>query len=244
MLGNEVDGTMAGETNMYDAITEYFNKRNGEDFDSRTRSLGRMQAIDQMVAIAKPYLSREGAVSIDLGCGTGLFAETVGVRSIIGVDFSPSLLNSARRRMDTVWQQNIFDLQLANNSVDNIVSLFVIDDYPDEKKRMFFRQVCSFLKPHGHFFFAAYSPKDERMGTRREAIKAKAKARDSLEVYLEDASFYEDTLQECGFAIDMSETIKTNGVLRIRRQVIRLKREFILVVARKLQNMKHSTAQP
>ena len=133
------------------------------------------------------------------------------------MDFSSSLLNSARKRMETVWQQNIFDLQLAKNSVDNIVSLFVIDDYPSEKKRMFFRKVFSFLKPHGHFFFAAYSPKDERLGTQREVIKAKAKARDSLEVYLEDASFYEDTLQECGFVIDKSEIINTNKVLEIRR---------------------------
>lgn len=240
MLRDGVDGTMAGETSMYDAIVEYFNKENAEDFDSGARSLGRMQAIDQMAAIAKPYLSREGAVSIDLGCGTGLFAETVGVRSIIGVDFSPSLLNSARRRMDTVWQQNIFDLQLAQNSVDNIASLFVIDDYPSETKCMFFKQVFSFLKPHGHFFFAAYSPKDERMGTQRDVIKAKTKAPDSIEVYLEDASFYENTLSECGFAIDKSEIINTNGVKEIGREVIRLKREFILIVARKLQNMKPS----
>jgi len=228
---------MAGEISMYDAIMERFNTENAEDFDSRTRSLGRMQAIDRMAAMAKPYLSQEGVVSIDLGCGTGLFAEAVGVRSIIGVDFSSSLLNSARKRMDAVWQQSIFDLQLAKNSVDNIVSLFVIDDYPSEKKRMFFRQVFSFLKPHGHFFFAAYSPKDERMGTQREVIKAKAKAGDSLEVYLEDASFYEDTLQECGFAIDKSEIINANGVLKIRRQVTRLKREFILIVARKLRKV-------
>ena len=228
---------MAGETNMYDAIIEHFGTENAEDFDSRTRSLGRIQAIDRMAAIAKPCLSQEGVVSIDLGCGSGLFAETVGVRSIIVIDFSSSILNSARKRMDTVWQQNIFDLQLAKNSVDNIVSLFVIDDYPSEKKRMFFRQVFSFLKSQGHFFFAAYSPKDDRMGTLREVIKAKAKARISLEVYLEEASFYKDTLQECGFAIDKSESINANGVLKIRREVIRLKREFILIVARKLRKV-------
>lgn len=218
---------------MYDAIMEYFNKRSGDDFDSGAKSLGRLQAITRMAAIAKPYLSQEGVVSIDLGCGTGLFAEVVGVRNIIGVDFASSLLNSARERMDTVWQQSIFDLQLTQNSVDNIASLFVIDDYPSETKCMLFRQVFSFLKPQGHFFFAAYSPKDERMGTQREVIKVKAKSRDSLKVYLEDASFYENTLLECGFAIDKSELVNTNGVLEIGQQVIRLKREFILIVARK-----------
>ena len=228
---------MTGETSMYDTIMEHFGTENAEDFDTRTRNSGRMQAVDRMAAMAKPYLSQEGVVSIDLGCGTGLFAEAVGVRSIIGVDFSSSLLNLARKRMDAVWQQNIFDLQLAKNLVDNIVSLFVIDDYPSEKKRMFFRQVFSFLKPRGHFFFAAYSPKDERMGTQREVIKAKAKARVSLEIYLEDASFYEDTLQECGFTIDKSESINANGVTKIRGEAIRLKREFILIVTRKLHKV-------
>ena len=194
-----------------------------------------MEAINRVAAIAKPYLSQKGAVSIDLGCGTGLFAEAVRVRSIIGVDFSSPFLTSARRRMDTVWEQNIFDLQLAKNSVDNIISLFVIDDYPSEKKRMFFRQVFSFLKPGGHFFFAAYSPNDERMGRLREVIDAKARV--SFEIYLEDASFYEDRLQECGFAIDKTEIIKTSGLYETGPQAIRLKREFIVIVAWKPQNM-------
>ena len=139
---------------------EFWNAKNAEKFDSRSRSSGRMEAINRVAAIAKPYLSQEATVSIDLGCGTGLFAEAVGVRNIIGVDFSFPFLTSSRRRMDIVWEQNIFGLQLAKNSVDNIVSLFVIDDYPSEKKHMFFRQVLSFLKPGGRFFFAAYSPND------------------------------------------------------------------------------------
>jgi 2-polyprenyl-3-methyl-5-hydroxy-6-metoxy-1,4-benzoquinol methylase len=121
----------------YDAVREFWNARESKEFDSRTRRSGRMGAINRVAALAKPYLSREGAVSIDLGCGTGLFAEAVGVRSIIGVDFSSSLLAVARRRMDTVWHQNIFDLRLAEISVDNVVSLFVIDDYPSDKKRSF-----------------------------------------------------------------------------------------------------------
>ena len=100
---------------------EFWNAKNAEKFDSRSRSSGRMEAINRVAAIAKPYLSQEATVSIDLGCGTGLFAEAVGVRSIIGVDFSSPFLTSSRRRMDIVWEQNIFGLQLAKNSVDNIV---------------------------------------------------------------------------------------------------------------------------
>lgn len=216
---------------MPNAVTEFWSERNAEDFDAKTRISGRMEAINRMAEIAKPYLSQEGAVSIDLGCGTGLFAEVVEVRGIIGVDCSPTFLTSARRRMDTVWQQNIFDLRLTKNSVDNIVSLFVIDDYPSEKKRMFFRRVFSFLKPDGRFFFAAYSPNDERMGKLREVVSEKTGNR--FKVYLEPASFYEEVLKVCGFTIDPSEILKTSGQFETETQVISIRREFIVIVARK-----------
>jgi len=174
---------------MHDTLIEYWNERDAEDFDSSTKSSGRMEAINLIAEIAKPHLSRQGAVSVDLGCGTGLFAEAVGLRGIIGVDFSSSLFTLARRRMDIVWQKDIFDLQLADNSVDNAISLFVMDDYPSEKKSAFFMQVYSFLKPNGRFFFAAYSPNDERMGKLREVMNKKLlsglKRLKMIKVYLE-----------------------------------------------------------
>jgi SAM-dependent methyltransferase len=142
--------------------------------------------------------------------------------------------------MDTVWQKNIFDLQLKKNSVDNVISLFVIDDYPSDKKEMFFRQVFSFLKPGGHFFFAGYSPNDERMGKLRNAINAKAGV--NFKIYLEDASFYIDKFQECGFIVDKTEIFKTSGAYETETQVMRLKREFILMVAENPPDMIRNNA--
>lgn len=216
---------------MDDAVKEFWNARDARDFDARARESGRMKAINRVAVIAKPYLSEAGAISIDLGCGTGLFAKAVGIRNIVGIDFSFSLLTSARRRMDKVWQKNIFELQISNNAVHNIISLFVMDDYPSEKKLTFFGQVFSFLKPGGLFFFAAYSPNDERMGKLREVVNAKVGL--NFEVYLEDASFYEDSLKECGFILERTEIIKTDGVYETDSQVIRLKREFIVMIASK-----------
>jgi ubiquinone/menaquinone biosynthesis C-methylase UbiE len=214
---------------MSSAVTEFWSRRNAEAFDLSTKMSGRIKAIDAMAKIAKPYLLKQNTVSIDFGCGTGLFAETVGVRNLIGVDFSDSLLVAARKRMDTIWQQNIFDLQLPKHSVDNIVSLFVIDDYPSEKKRLFFRQVFSFLKPGGRFFFAAYSPNDERMGVLRKVVSRKTE--NSFEVYLQPASFYEKLLKDCGFTINQSKIFKTLGEFKTETQVISIRREFILIVA-------------
>lgn len=216
---------------MNDAITEFWNTRDPDAFDAGVRRSGRMEAVRRVATISKPHVHREGAVSIDLGCGTGLFSEAAGVRDIIGVDFSSSLLDLAKTRMNTVLQKNIFDLTLAKDSVDNAISLFVIDDYPSERKRAFFSKVFSFLKPGGHFFFAAYSPRDERMGKMREAIDSKAGAR--LEVHLEDSASYEDKLKECGFIIDSSEVFRTHGVFGIGFREMKLRREFIIISARK-----------
>ena len=146
------------------AVTTFWNTRNAEEFDAIAHNSGRMAALHRVSTLSKPALSHEGATSIDLGCGTGLFAGVVGVRSRIGIDFSEALLASARERMETVLQHDIFDLPFAACSIDTIVSLFVIDDYPSEKKAIFFTTVFSLLKPGGNFFFAAYSPHDERMG--------------------------------------------------------------------------------
>jgi ubiquinone/menaquinone biosynthesis C-methylase UbiE len=220
--------------NVHDVVREFWNARNADEFDSRAGRSGRMEAISLVAALAKPHLSREGTVSIELGCGSGLFAEAAGARNIVGVDFSSSLLAYARRRMDTVWQKDIFELQLTKNSVDNIVSLFVIDDYPSKKKRLFFARVFSFLKQGGHFFFAAYSPNDERMGSLREVINPKAGV--TFQIHLEDASFYKRMLRLCGFKIDVSKVLRTRGFHEVGKESMTLKREFIIIVARKPAN--------
>lgn len=132
--------------------------------------------------------------------------------------------------MDTVWEKDIFDLRLGENSVDNMVSLFVIDDYPSDKKLLFTKRVFSFLRPSGYFFFAAYSPNDERMGRLRQVIDTREL---TFEIHLEEASFYEHMFQQCGFAIDKTEVFATEGVYEIRPEPITVKREFIVIVARK-----------
>ena len=212
---------------MKDTINQFWNSKDAESFDSRCRRSGRMAAITRIAEMAEPYLTQASAISIDLGCGTGLFAEAVRDRNIIGVDFSSSFLALARKRMDTVWQQDIFDLQLKDASTDNIVSLFVIDDYPSERKRLFFAQVFWFLKPDGRFFFSAYSPNDENMGKSREETNL------PFELYIEKASFYEKALKDCGFAIDKMEIIKADGVAGTEPKARKVKREFIVIAAHK-----------
>jgi SAM-dependent methyltransferase len=160
-----------------------------------------------------------------------LFAEIVGVSSILGVDFSEALLVYARERMDTVVQQDIFHLQFAECSIDNIVSLFVIDDYSSEQKEVFFTAVFSLLRPGGHFFFAAYSPPDERMGKLRGAVTKQAQG--GFDVYLEDISPNKNRLQRCSFILEQAEIITAEGIFKVGTQTARLKKEFVAIAGQK-----------
>ena len=109
---------------MKQTVTAFWQTRNAKWFDAGANSSGRMEALRRVATLAQPALSQAGTTSIDLGCGTGLFAAIVGVRSLIGVDVSEVLLVAARERMDTVVHQDIFAFQGAACSMDNIVSLF------------------------------------------------------------------------------------------------------------------------
>jgi len=184
-----------------------------------------------MAELARPHLSKENAVSIELGCGTGLFAEIVGARSIIGVDVSPSMVAQARRRMDVVWEKDIFELELETNSFYNIVSLFVIDDYMSEAKTSFFSKIHKALKPDGRFFFTAYSPNDGYMGSLKKVSLKDGSG--SFPVHIEDEQFYQHMLLETGFTIESAEIVNSKGILDKEGQKTQLMREFILIIARK-----------
>ena len=212
-------------------ITQFWNTRKGEDFDLRAQTSGRILAIERMAALARPHLNTDDKISIDLGCGTGLFAKTVGHRQIIGFDFSEPFLDIARQRMDKTVQKSLFELQLESNSVDNAVSLFVIDDYPSHQKTSFFSQVFTWLKPGGHFFFAAYSPADERMGKKKVQINTKTAA--EFEIFLEDSISYENRLADCGFKVSLTELLSATGHYKIETESIAVQREFILLIAQK-----------
>jgi len=186
-----------------------------------------------MAAQAKPHLTKVGVVSMDLGCGTGIFEKVIGTKNIIGVDNSPTMLEIARTRMERVYKSDIFDLRLEENSVDNVITLFVLVDYPSEKKLGFLKQVYSCLKRGGRFFFSAYSPNDGYMGKSARERASMREGGGSFEVHLEDASAYEDMLKNAGFKIEKVGTIGSEGTFVGDSKTISFDREFIVIVARK-----------
>ena len=218
---------------MSDTVERYWRNRDAEGYDSRADRSGRMKAYQWMATQAKPHLTKKGVVSMDLGCGTGIFAKTVGIKKIIGVDISPPMLEIARTRMERVYEGDIFDLRLEQNSVDNIITLFVLADYPSEKKLDFLQRVHSYLKQGGRFFFSAYSPNDGYMG---KSARERSTIRDgggSFEVYLEDVSTYQNMLENTGFRIEKIGTIGSEGTFVRDSKIISFYREFIVIVALK-----------
>lgn len=100
--------------------------------------------------------------------------------------------------------------------------------YPKGK---IFSQVFSWLKPAGHFFFAAYSPRDERMGKLKGDLNRKLET--EFTIYLEAQSFYENRLQDCGFVIKSTELVEATGSYQAELEVLEVNREFILMIAEK-----------
>ena len=115
----------------------------------------------------------EGAVVLDLGCGTGrdsyLISKLVGERGrVIGVDMTPSQLDLARRHRDyhahavgharsnvEFLAGDLADLAalgIADASVDVVVSNCVLNLVPD--KRRAFSEIMRVLKPGGELYFA------------------------------------------------------------------------------------------
>jgi SAM-dependent methyltransferase len=217
------------------AVREHWHTRDPSDFECTVKTSGRLEPLKIIAEWARPYVSRQDALSIDLGCGTGLFEEIVRCRNIVGVDFSPPFLELARKRMAIVIERDIFDLGCQDDIADNVVSLFVVDDYKPEKKIEFFEEIYRLLKRGGRFFFAAYSPRDERMGALRNEFSEKIGIR-KFRIFLENASSYEDKLRKSGFLIDRSETVNTVGFYQpqsTNERPISVQREFILIVGRK-----------
>ncbi len=155
---------------MHHTVAQFWNTAHPDQFENTTIRSGRMSAIVRMAQLARPYVAQPDSVAVDLGCGTGLFAKTLNVAHIYGVDISAPFLMHARQHMAAVARQSVVSPGLKLSSVDHIVSLFVIDDYPADIKQTFFAQVWDAMRSDGWFFFAAYSPNDERMGTLKHSV--------------------------------------------------------------------------
>jgi len=104
---------------------------------------------------------RAGQTVLDLGCGAGndvfVARRAVGdAGKVIGVDFTPEMLEKAERNREKLGYPNVVfrqgeieELPLECRSVDVVISNCVLNLVPD--KAAAFREIFRVLKPGGHF---------------------------------------------------------------------------------------------
>ena len=104
---------------------------------------------------------RNGDIVIDLGSGAGNDAfiarhETGATGKVIGIDFTPAMIERARRNAEALGfnnvefrQGDIESIPVASNKADVIVSNCVLNLVPNKHK--VFSEIYRVLKPGGHF---------------------------------------------------------------------------------------------
>ncbi len=104
---------------------------------------------------------KKGDTVIDLGSGAGndcfvARAETGDAGKVIGIDFTPAMVNKARANAEKLGfnnvefrQGDIDDMPVTSNKADVIVSNCVLNLVPNKHK--VFSEVYRVLKPGGHF---------------------------------------------------------------------------------------------
>jgi SAM-dependent methyltransferase len=104
---------------------------------------------------------KKGDTVVDLGSGAGndcfvARAETGETGKVIGIDFTPAMIEKARRNADKLGfnnvefrQGDIEKMPLTSNIADVVVSNCVLNLVPD--KDAVFKEIFRILKPGGHF---------------------------------------------------------------------------------------------
>ncbi len=139
----------------------------------------RPRQIDVLLRVLR-FLPREPASFLDLGTGDGILLATVlqvyPQATGVAVDFSPLMLEQARRRLEPFGRrvriveadlQNPAWRQQAPGPFDAVISGFAIHHLPHERKRTLYREIYDLLADGGVFLNAEHvsspSPRVEEM---------------------------------------------------------------------------------
>jgi SAM-dependent methyltransferase len=197
----------------------------------------------------------EGKLVLDVGCGPGILAELYPKKSnIVGLDFSVSMLRSAKNRIRQLVLGDSLNLPFNGETFEVVTCFFVASDY--SLKEHIFSEGFRVLEDRGVLLFADYSPEDEHWKLRRRTRPVMGQRCD---IYIEDQKILSNRLELTGFHVQEAKLIRFNASFDLARYVRTktelqslkqaepdlfrhiqslteckiLKREFMLLIARK-----------
>lgn len=110
-----------------------------------------------------------GQSVLDVGCGTGTLAITAKLKSdstvkVYGTDASPEMVGKAREKAAAAHAQVDFqpglveDIHFPDNSLDVVLSSFMVHHLPGDLKQKAFAEIYRVLKPGGWLLIVDFEP--------------------------------------------------------------------------------------
>ena len=104
----------------------------------------------------------DSAQILDLGCGTGLPFDQYLIENgydLIGIDIAEKHVEKARENIPEaeIIQGDFFEVDVANSSLDAVVSFYAIFHIPREEHRKLFEKINVWLKPEGYILVTVAS---------------------------------------------------------------------------------------
>lgn len=152
-----------GSDSYADAFSFEWNVHRTTQLDSAT---GKTDSVDRFTqSLGFPLSELDGKLVLDIGCGTGRFAEIAlnNGATVVGVDLSLAV-DAAYKNIGThprmhIVQADVFRLPVARDAFDVIYSLGVLHHTPDCRKA--FEQLPPQLKPGGKVVITVYTDRNK-----------------------------------------------------------------------------------
>lgn len=172
----------------------------------------------------------------------------------MGLDFSISMLRSAKNRIRQLVLGDSLNLPFGSETFEIVTCFFVASDY--SQKKGIFSEAFRVLQEKGLLLFGDYSSGDAHWKLRRRIRPVMG---ESCDICIEDEKTLSNKLELTGFKVQEAKLIRFNAAFELRRYIRtetelqllketdpdlfmhvqglterkRIKREFILLVARK-----------
>jgi ubiquinone/menaquinone biosynthesis C-methylase UbiE len=173
----------------------------------------RLEGIRQIVDEIRTYL-RERLV-LDVGCGPGIAASLFPTSSrVTGLDFSISMLKSARSLVHDLVQGSAFNLPFHDSSFDVITCLFVASDYSN--KTGIFCEAHRVLRDNGFLLFSDYSLNDGHWRFRRIIRPLMG---EECNIFLKDEVSLSKEISKAGFDVQETRYLQFHAPFKLERYV-------------------------